>query len=165
MRARFPNLPLCALLLALGAPCATALAADDAPVATAGDPDTQAKIDSWIASAPPLEAHGDTLVCPPVEQGPRKVHGEMSAGLGTGGYRSASGVVDIPVGKSSDVIVGASYGRERGYYGRYGGGIYGGPYGPLGYAPGRMAMNCRAAGGGPCVADDPCAPPSGRAAR
>lgn len=64
--------------------------------------------------------------------GERKVHGSVSVGVGTNDYRSASGVVSVPIGKCGSVTVG--YGQSRmkgpGYYGfdpyAYGGGYYGG---------------------------------------
>ncbi len=128
------GLGLAAMSLALAAASVSAVAADPGVVATAptgaGAPPvsaapsakdgTGAQIDSWVASdggASPLNADGPA---------PRTIHGEVSAGIGTGGYRNVSGVADIPVGQTSDVIVAASStsGQIRG--GRYGGYGYGG---------------------------------------
>ena len=39
---------------------------------------------------------------------PRAVHGEVTAGIGSNGYREASGVVDLPVGETGDLIVAGS---------------------------------------------------------
>ncbi len=73
-----------------------------------------AQIASWIASdGGPSQPDSDRLA-------PRTIHGEVSAGVGTNGYRNVSGVADIPVGRNSDVIVvvSSNSGEVRG--GRYG---------------------------------------------
>ena len=61
----------------------------------------------------------------------RSPHGEMEVAVGTGGYRSASGVVTQPIGDCGQITIGIGTSRGgRGYYGGYGGGYYGGGYGP-----------------------------------
>ncbi len=45
---------------------------------------------------------------PPYPQRTRAIHGELTAGIGTNGYREASGVADVPIGNSSDLIVAAA---------------------------------------------------------
>ncbi len=71
--------------------------------------------------------------------GKRKIHGEMSVSVGTGGYRSASASALIPVGESTTVGIAVSktdFGRNGAW--AYGDGYgYGGAYGYGGY-PRRM---------------------------
>jgi len=128
------GLGLAAMSLALAtAASLNALAADPGVVATApsgaGAPAisaappandaTGAQIDAWAASdggASQAASNGPT---------PRTIHGEVSAGVGTGGYSNVSGVADLPVGQTGDLVVAASStsGQVRG--GRYGGYGYG----------------------------------------
>ncbi len=140
---RRQGLGLAAMTLVLAAANATAFAADPGVVATApsgagapivaaasGAPviaaasgaaamdATGSQIDTWVA---------DDNTARPDSDGPapRTIHGEISAGVGSNGYRNVSGVADIPVGQTGDVVVAASSttGQIRG--GRYGGFGYG----------------------------------------
>jgi len=88
---------------------------------------TGAQIDAWVASDGGAAAFG------PDGPAPRTIHGEIGAGVGTGGYRNVSGVADIPVGQNSDLVVAASStsGQVRG--GRYGGYGVGGDSLALGF--------------------------------
>jgi hypothetical protein len=151
---RCQGLGLAAISLALTLMAgASALAADPGVVSTAptgsGAPAvgaappandaTGSQIDAWVAS--------DGGAAQPGSDGPapRTIHGEVSAGVGTGGYRNVSGVADIPVGQTGDLIVAASStsGQVRG--GRYGGYGFGGDALALGfYANGvtGSAPNC-----------------------
>jgi hypothetical protein len=116
-----------------------AFAADPGVVATApasgtGAPSsapahdaTAAQIDAWVAPDSAASLPGADAPAP------RTIHGEVGAGVGTGGYRSVYGVADLPVGQTGDVIVAASSssGQVRG--GRYGGYGVGGDALALGF--------------------------------
>jgi len=124
---------LAASIAVLASPALAADAgADGAPVSTASQT-TDQKISAWLNDKPaalpaaPDDGRGEPLPDNPDAKLPRQIHGEVGAGIGTGGYRSAYGVVNIPIGKSSSVTVAASTGRNIPYYG-------GGPwaYGPAG---------------------------------
>ena len=132
------------MLIAAGVALAgatSALAADEsAPVATASRT-TDQKISDWLKDAPPLEAADDQSgpegPAPPPD---RRVHGEFGAAIGTGGYRSAYGVVQIPIGKTGSATIAAATGR--------GGWFAGGPW--LGGSGARLQ--------GCAVRSDPAAP-------
>ena len=101
--------------------------ATPAPVA---DTSTAAQIDRFIKSGPmpSLEDDGVNGITP----GDRKIHGEVSVGIGTGGYRSFSGLSVIPVGETGTLAIAVSKSRNSPYanygeYGEYGG--YGRGYG------------------------------------
>lgn len=116
---------------------------------------TQEQIDAFLAPAKAADARQRGLLPPNHEfdaygpgsyasddrdaDGKRKIHGEMSVSVGTGGYRSASASALIPVGESTTVGVAVSktdFGRNGVW--AYGDGYgYGGPYGYGGY-PTRM---------------------------
>ncbi|WP_340647252.1 hypothetical protein [Phenylobacterium sp.] len=97
-----------------------------APVA---DTSTAAQIDRFIKSAPmpSLDDEGVDGVTP----GERRMHGEVSVGVGTGGYRSFSALSVIPIGETGTLAVAVSKSRNNPYgnYGEYGGYGYGGGYG------------------------------------
>ena len=108
---------LAASLLALGGPALAADApADGAPVSTASQT-TDQKIASWLSDAPKVAPASDKgrdepLAYDPADAPPRQIHGEVGAGIGTGGYRSAYGVVNIPIGKTSSATVAVSTGHN-----------------------------------------------------
>jgi len=117
-----------ALLAALIA--TPALAADE-PVATASQTPapmtTGEQIDAYIKSSPALDAKAPGEVAGVVARDDRKVHGMVSVGIGTGGYRSVYLETDMPVGENGRVRLAfedTKYGRA--YPHRF----YGG--GPLG---------------------------------
>lgn len=98
-----------------------------APVA---DSSTAAQIDRFIKSSP-MPSLDDEGV-DGITQGDRKVHGEVSVGIGTGGYRSASALTIIPIGETGTLAIAVSKSRNSPYahYGEYGGyGGYGRGYG------------------------------------
>ncbi len=82
--------------------------------------ETNAQIDAYlnrateVADAPP----------PPQMQpaGPRQMHGEVGASIGTGGYRSAYGMVDMPFGEANNLGVAVQSTRLPSR-GGFGGGI------------------------------------------
>ena len=136
---------LAASLVILAGPALAADASSDqAPVSTASQT-TDQKIAAWLddsapAARTPDDGRGEPLPDRPIDKPDRKVHGEFGVGVGTGGYRSAYGVVNIPVGKSSSVTVAASTGHNDYPY------VAGGPwaYGPAGYGIGADCV-CREA--------------------
>jgi len=166
MRLCVPSLAVGAVVLALAAAPALANPADAGPMATAAHDDTQAKIDSWLAEAADDTGGDDLGGCPAPGLSDGKMHGEVGAAIGTGGYRSAYGVVHIPLGKQGDkgeVTLAVSQSRGRGWYGRE---AFGGPYAyepsPFGVdAPMFAGRPCGARMARTCLAEvrDPCAPP------
>ena len=66
--------------------------------------------------------------------GPRKMHGQVSVGIGTGGYRDYAAAVSMPLGENATLNLSISQTKNSpwgyGYGSPWG---YGGPYG--GYAP------------------------------
>lgn len=119
-----------ALLAALIATLALAEepAATDAPVATASADapalSTAEQIDAFLKSSPARDLPRDDVPDGVVPREDRKPHGEISVGVGTGGYRSVSGRAEIPVGETGRVSL--AFENTRNGYGR---GYYGGPYG------------------------------------
>lgn len=120
-------------ILVLAAVCAASVARADEPIATgaAGPPpaaeappplrsqDSPEAIGDWargvMAGAPSAEAAaagpaGQASACPPKDGKP---HGEVWAGVGTGGYREVGGVVTQPVGDCGSVTVGVSRAEGR----------------------------------------------------
>ena len=78
---------------------------------------TDQQIDRWIAQRNPEARPYAEASAEPEE---RKIHGEFSAGIGTGGYRNYGMSVVVPVGENG--TLGLSYQRiENGYWG-YGSG-------------------------------------------
>jgi len=108
----------------------SALAADpDAPVATASSTSAPAasapmstaeQIDDFIRTSPMPDVRRDDAVGGIVTgEDDRKPHGEVSVGVGTGGYRSVYGRTDIPVGKNGRLSLAFADSRNdfRGGYG------------------------------------------------
>jgi len=102
---------LAASVMALsGSALAADTAQDSAPVSTASQT-TDQKIAAWLgdksdvtlpaAAKPP----GEPLRYPDQGKQDRQIHGEVGAGVGSDGYRSAYGVVNIPIGQSSSATV------------------------------------------------------------
>src|SRR5262249_20826883 len=86
--------------------------ADSAPVSTAYRTSDQ-KTAAWRAAKAPAEVAPDDGRNEPLPdrdttKPDRKIHGEIGAGVGTGGYRSAYGVATISIGKSSSATVAVS---------------------------------------------------------
>lgn len=114
-----------------------ALAADppaaDAPVATSSgsSPSVAEQIDAYLKSSPALQAAPDAA--DGVVPAERKVHGEVSVGIGSHGYRSVYARTDLPVGETgmvslafedtkNDFRFGPGFGRGYGYGYPYGDG-------------------------------------------
>lgn len=116
---------------------------------------TQEQIAAFITANPPPEADDGPRGLLPAdrdEDGKRKVHGSVSASVGTGGYRSFSASALFPVGETTTVGVAVSktdcgkrggcydpYYDGYGYGYGYGPGAYVGAYGH-GYGPGYGRM-------------------------
>ena len=106
--------------------------AEDAPVATArpdAEMTTAEQIDAYLKASPVLEtdAPGGMAGIVPSARDDGKVHGMVSVGVGTGGYRSVYARTDMPVGESGRLSLAfedTKFGRGQGF-GR-------------GYAPGRF---------------------------
>lgn len=103
---------LAAILLLSAGP---ALAADE-PVATASTaaPPTMStadQIDLWLKSTPSLEADLDAEPMVPAFDD-RKLHGEVTVGVGTRGYRHVSMRATAPLGETGRISV--AFGETRG---------------------------------------------------
>ena len=111
-------------------------------VTTAASPhglSTAEQINNWIGQGRSDRAASERPWASPFEEeGPRKPHGEISAGIGTGGYRDFSAAVHLPLGEKGtlNLAVRQSKNDPYGYYPYdhphdvWGGG-WRGPYSPL----------------------------------
>lgn len=107
-------LPLLAALLF----ATPVFAADqDAPIATSnGGPPaeaastTAAQIDDFIRTSPAAERDAA-----PLAEEPRRIHGEVSVGAGSHGYRSVAAQAVIPVGKTGSVGIAVERSQGPGY--------------------------------------------------
>jgi len=104
----------------------------DGPIATAGGSGPEAP--EPTAPQPPLPSAGSA---PAMQQqpvamgpcGPEKVkadgqletapHGEVEAGIGTGGYRHLAGTVCQPIGQNGAVVMSAGYSQANSTYRRH----------------------------------------------
>lgn len=118
------------LAASLALVAAPALAADE-PVATAPAtasvpaPSVAEQIDAYLKSSPALlDAKASDAVDGVVARDDRKVHGEVSVGVGTGGYRSVYVRSDIPVGDNGRVSLAFEDTRDARGYGYYPYGTY-----------------------------------------
>ncbi|MDP3661070.1 hypothetical protein [Phenylobacterium sp.] len=97
--------PRIALALSVVAALASgpALAADDAPSVPASEAPSSVsdQIDAYLRSSPAIILPQDKAPGAVSSATPRKVHGEVSVGVGSNGYRSLYARTDIPVGESS----------------------------------------------------------------
>lgn len=125
------------LVLAAALIASPALAADE-PVATAAPTPAPAplttaeQIDAFIRSSPPAQTKAPGEVDGVVARGDRRIHGEVSVGVGTGGYRSVYVRTEMPVGEDGRfglAFEDTRYGRGGGFdRERHGpGGALGGP--------------------------------------
>ena len=74
------------------------------PVAPSQKPDTS--LTRWLYQAPAVTTLGQDYTDAVIQDAPpRKIHGEVGFGVGTGGYRDAYGVVALPIGKASELDV------------------------------------------------------------
>jgi hypothetical protein len=105
------------LIAALLAPM-PALAEDD-PVATGSSTpvpmSTADQIDAWLAASPAIEPLDLDAEPRGMAFDDRKLHGEVSVGVGTGGYRHVSMRATAPVGENGRVSVAFGETRGRGW--------------------------------------------------
>ncbi|QYF87754.1 hypothetical protein [Brevundimonas sp. PAMC22021] len=124
-----------ALARAMSAPEPVVTATPTSQDAAPHDLTTDEQINRWLASRASSDAAPyaeDDLVGAPEE---RKMHGVVSAGIGTGGYRSFGAAVTMPIGDQADLTVAYSEGRNLPYGYGYGGfdGYGYGRHGGFGY--------------------------------
>jgi len=124
-----------ALFLTLAALSTSGAVRAEEAVATAGSTgapppagDTAAQVDSFIHRAPPVNLDDGTPDGVTAQDEPRRIHGEVGASVGTGGYRSGYVTAVMPVGKTGTLAVAVSETR----FGRHGGPGWGGGYAPYG---------------------------------
>jgi len=87
-----------------GAPPAPAVDPGQPPQAIDGGQSHGPLVGPWLDAAPaPAAALGQAARCAPPPD--RKPHGEVWAGIGTGGYREAGAVVTKPLGDCGSVTV------------------------------------------------------------
>ena len=134
-----------ALARALTAPEPVVAATPTSQDAAPHDLTTDEQIERWLAARTRSDAAPyaeDDLVGSPEE---RKMHGVVSAGIGTGGYRSFGAAVTMPIGEQADLTVAYSEGRNLPYgYGYEPGGFGGYGYGRPGgfeYDPHRVGRS------------------------
>ena len=94
----------------------------EAPLSTAASTTSVAdQIDAYLKSSPALEVSDDTPQGV-VPSGDRKPHGEVSIGVGTGGYRSVYARTDLPLGENGRLSIAVEDTRFNGRRGHRGGG-------------------------------------------
>lgn len=93
---------------------------------------TDQQISQWLAArAPDPSSRGDA----PLWRDDRKVHGEVSVGVGTGGYRDYGAAMSVPFGENGRLDLSIRQ-VENGYPYGYGYGDHGYGYGAeYGYSP------------------------------
>lgn len=91
---------------------------------------TDEQIDRWLASRSVADAPYARDMGDPLDD--RRPHGQVSVGVGTGGYRDYGATVTMPIGESGQVTLsyrqtenGYPYGYGYGYGDGYGHGLYG----------------------------------------
>lgn len=101
------------LFLSLGLLMAGGQALADEAIRTAGagsaPPSTDAtttaaQIERWIATSPVDDQEADESL-PGGAKEPRKIHGEVGVGVGTGGYRSGYVITHIPIGETGSATI------------------------------------------------------------
>ncbi len=97
---------------------------------------TEEQISRWIgerkADAPPVETWADAWE----EAAPRKMHGVVSAGIGTGGYKDFGAAVSLPLGENGTLNL--SFSQTKNAPWSYGYGPYG--FDPYGFGAGRYGL-------------------------
>lgn len=119
-RAWVSVLALAALMGATAARAEEAVSTAPATPVPAAEVSTAAQIEQFIRSAPMPDIEDETPNgITPGEK--RQVHGEVSVGIGTGGYRSFSALSVIPVGETGTLAIAVSQSRNAPYahYGEY----------------------------------------------
>lgn len=118
-----------AVASAAGAQEAVATAGPTGAPPTATAAATAAQVETFIHKAPPVNLDDGTPNGVTAEETPRKIHGEVGASVGSGGYRSGYVSAVMPVGKTGTVAIAVSETK----FGRHGGGLgWDGGYAPYG---------------------------------
>ncbi len=89
---------------------------------------TDQQVDRWIAARSTAETPWGEATGGPDDE--RRMHGEVSFGIGTGGYRDYGAAVSVPLGENGRLHL--SYRQVENGYG-YGGYEYGRAYEPLSF--------------------------------
>lgn len=99
---------------------------------------TEEQISRWIgerkADAPPVEAWADAWE----QSAPRKMHGQVSAGIGTGGYKDFGATVSLPLGENGTLNLSFSQTKNAPWSYGYGYGPYG--FDPYGFGAGSYGL-------------------------
>ncbi len=108
---------------------------------------TDEQIDRWISQrAEASSAYDDDDAGPWLARDDRKMHGEVSAAIGTGDFSAYSASVSLPFGETGRLNL--SYSQSKNGYGYGYGGPYGYGYGPGGFGPGGFGATGRGYGYG-----------------
>ena len=127
------------------APVAATLPAVSEQAITPHGLSTDQQIDRWVGQRAGADKPFADAADPWLEDD-RKIHGEVSAAIGTGDFSAFSASVSIPVGETGRIDL--SYSQSKNGYG-YGYGPYGGyGYGPGGFGPGGFGATGRGYGYG-----------------
>lgn len=100
---------------------------------------TDEQIDRWIATRSTADQLWAEAAAGPMDD--RKMHGQVSFGIGTGGYLDYGAAVSLPIGETGRL--GITYRQVENGYG-YGGYGYDRGYGPLAYDDGGYGVSSRA---------------------
>lgn len=97
---------------------------------------TEDQIARWIGERKAVGPAAEAWADPWEEAGPRRMHGQVSAGMGSGGYRDFAATVALPIGESGTLNLSVSQTKNAPWAYPYGYG-YGYGYGyPYGYGHG-----------------------------
>lgn len=134
-----------AVLVGAEAPVAPVVPAVGSQAITPHGLSTDEQIDRWIAQRAEAGAtYGQDTMPPWLERDDRKMHGEVSAAIGTGDFSAYSASVSLPIGETGRLNL--SYSQSRNDYGYGYGGPYGYGYGPGGFGPGGFGSTGRGFG-------------------
>ena len=86
---------------------------------------TDQQIAQWLAARAPAPAPGSDS---PPWRDDRKPHGEISVGVGTGGYRDYAAAVSLPIGEGGRLDISVSQSKNDPYAYRFGRGAGYDPY-------------------------------------
>ncbi|MFC3070185.1 hypothetical protein [Phenylobacterium soli] len=117
---RAPRVPILASILLASLACGrAALASEPVPGgATEAPISTADQIDAFIKSHPAPDLPQDRAAGVTSSSAhERSPHGFVEVGVGTGGYRSVAGLVQMPLGDTGSVTLAASDLRGRGVFG------------------------------------------------
>lgn len=136
-----------AVLVGAEAPVAPEVPAVGAQEITPHGLSTEEQIDRWIAQRTEAGAsYDEDSEGPWLERDDRKIHGEVSAAIGTGDFSAYSASVSLPLGETGRLNL--SYSQSKNDYGFGYGGPYGFGYGPGGFGPGGFGSTGRGFGFG-----------------